>query len=542
MNTFSDRMSTFTQEVLTRFADELPEETFHRVSDIVLRELQYQQIQEKIYVPLKEFLDALQKNSDTNKKIIKRIDAMLASNVQQLQRDDKQMNILQDLKKEQASFNNSVQHLSEEVETNLQQQLISNIKQECSEIVHSISQKMENATVQHNKDNTSISNQISMLIEIHKQFIDEFKNSDVAQSIEKATSKIEDLQKESIEKMSVQLDNIPELIQSEILEAIDQQEILDTLKEQQNFISNKLEERIDSAPSLEESQVLLQPIQEAVLDQGGQLESMLGNIQDSIAELQIQNAEVAEESTTTSQTTPNVTPQEIEQKISKLFEPLVLKLEDALLENIRPKDLDTMKKSLAKMMETGFWRIEQLVENNASPENESEPNLRKETSSSIKNQLQKIENLLNEKTADTTTNNHESIIKELNKSTQDITKHVIDDINTHFSELNFSEKLTTIEDKLEKINEQHLNIMQKKLDDITHHVQESHEHYQKLQESITNVENKVLSLAIEIDNNKEPKVAITCPHCAQEVTGVPSMEGQRVLCRHCREEFTFPKP
>ncbi|BBM85804.1 hypothetical protein [Candidatus Uabimicrobium amorphum] len=500
MNTFSDRMTNFAQEVLTRFADELPEETFEHVSDIVLRELQYQQIQEKIYVPLKEFLDALQKNSQTNDKIIKRIDAMLAGNVQQLQRDDKQMSLLQDLKKEQQSFADRVDELNEEVGTTLHNELLSNIKSECSEIVQKISQKMENASVQYNKDNTNISNQIGMLIEIHKTFIEEFKSSDVSQAIEEATTKLENLQKDSLNKVSAHLESIPELIQSEIMEAIDQQEILDSLKEQQNFISNKLEERVekDTTPSLEESQMLLQPIQDAMLDQSGQLENMLSNIQDSLAELQIQHAEVAEESAAKPQSATAVSSSEdIEDKIKNIFQPLIDKLEDSLLENIRPKDLDTMKKSLSKIMETGFWRIEQLIENNDPGSADSTPQVRKDSGDALKNQLQTIENLLKEKLEGGNTETHsDGILARLKENTQEIVGHVFDDIKTHFMSAEIDNKLSSIDEKLNKMNVieeklqkmQDLDVMQEKLD--------------KLQEAISSVDNKVLELATQLDKQE----------------------------------------
>lgn len=554
MNTFSDRMTNFAQEVLTRFADELPEETFQHVSDIVLRELQYQQIQEKIYVPLKEFLDALQKNSETNDKIIKRIDAMLAGNVQQLQRDDKQMNLLQDLKKEQQSFADRVDELNKEVGTTLHSELLTNIKSECSEIVQKISQKMENASVQYNKDNTSISNQIGMLIEIHKKFIEEFKSSDVSQAIEKATAKLENLQKESLDKVSAHLESIPELIQSEIMEAIDQQEILDSLKEQQNFISSKFDERPekDTAPSLEESQMLLQPIQDAMLDQSGQFENMLSSIQDSIAELQIQHAQVAEESSVTPQATTSSS-EEIEDKIKNIFQPLIDKLEDSLLENIRPKDLDTMKKSLSKIMETGFWRIEQLIENN-EPAQSSGPKVSKDSGDTLKNQLQNIENLLKEKLASAgSAINNNDLVAQLKENTQEIVGHVVDDIKKHFSPVEIDNKLQAIEEKLDKMSVieeklekiQHLDTMQEKLDNLNDELMKSQQYYEKLQDAIGSVESKVLGLAIQLDKKQESteeKVTILCPHCAKEVTGVPSMEGQRVMCRHCREEFTFPKP
>lgn len=555
MNTFSDRMTNFAQEVLTRFADELPEETFQHVSDIVLRELQYQQIQEKIYVPLKEFLDALQKNSETNDKIIKRIDAMLAGNVQQLQRDDKQMNLLQDLKKEQQSFADRVDELNKEVGTTLHSELLTNIKSECSEIVQKISQKMENASVQYNKDNTSISNQIGMLIEIHKKFIEEFKSSDVSQAIEKATAKLENLQKESLDKVSAHLESIPELIQSEIMEAIDQQEILDSLKEQQNFISSKFDERPekDTVPSLEESQMLLQPIQDAMLDQSGQFENMLSSIQDSIAELQIQHAQVAEESSVTPQATTSSS-EEIEDKIKNIFQPLIDKLEDSLLENIRPKDLDTMKKSLSKIMETGFWRIEQLIENNEPAAESSAPKASRDSGDAIKNQLQTIESLLKEKLANagSETNNND-LVAQLKENTQEIVGHVFDDIKKHFSPVEIDNKLQAIEEKLDKMSVieeklekiQHLDTMQEKLDNLNDELMKSQQYYEKLQDAIGNVESKVLGLAIQLDKKQESteeKVTILCPHCAKEVTGVPSMEGQRVMCRHCREEFTFPKP
>ena len=556
MNTFSDRMTNFAQEVLTRFADELPEETFQHVSDIVLRELQYQQIQEKIYVPLKEFLDALQKNSETNDKIIKRIDAMLAGNVQQLQRDDKQMSLLQDLKKEQESFADRVDELNKEVGTTLHSELLTNIKSECSEIVQKISQKMENASVQYNKDNTSISNQIGMLIEIHKKFIEEFKSSDVSQAIEKATTKLENLQKESLDKVSAHLESIPELIQSEIMEAIDQQEILDSLKEQQNFISSKFDERTekDTVPSLEESQMLLQPIQDAMLDQSGQLENMLSSIQDSIAELQIQHAEVAEESSATPQSTTSSV-EDIEGKIKNIFQPLIDKLEDSLLENIRPKDLDTMKKSLSKIMETGFWRIEQLIEKNEpAAENSSGTKVAKDSGDALKNQLQAIEDLLKEKLASGGSKaNNDDIVAQLKENTQEIVGHVFDDIKKHFSPVEIDNKLQAIEEKLDKMSAienklekiQDLDIMQEKLDNLNDELMKSQQYYEKIQDAIANVENKVLGLAIQIDKkheSTEEKVTILCPHCAKEVTGVPSMEGQRVMCRHCREEFTFPKP
>ena len=69
---------------------------------------------------------------------------------------------------------------------------------------------------------------------------------------------------------------------------------------------------------------------------------------------------------------------------------------------------------------------------------------------------------------------------------------------------------------------------------------------QPLRERLENVDKAVnrVDLRMLARENTEQfasqKVTAYCPHCDHEVTAPESFQGRRVLCRHCRKEFTFP--